>query len=100
MTRVSKITQPVPNPRMAINAIWLMKLRWVAVVGQLTTVGVVAFGLQISVRLAPLLVAVMVTTLTNLVYTIWLRRVTSRPNSAETSIRNMGESPYAVAFLK
>ena len=60
--------------RYAINAIWLMKLRWVAVVGQLTTIVVVTSALRIAVQLPPLLVALAVTTLTNLVFTFWLRR--------------------------
>ncbi len=65
----------MPYERLIINANWLMKLRWVAVVGQLTTIGAVACCLRIPVRLAPLLVAVTVTSATNLVYTIWLRRL-------------------------
>ncbi len=62
------------HERLVINANWLMKLRWVAVVGQLTTIATVAYFLRIPVRVAPLLVAVAVTSTTNLAYTIWLRR--------------------------
>ena len=52
---------------------WLMKLRWVAIVGQLTTIAVVVLVLKIPVPLLPLLVAVAVTTFTNLIFTWWLR---------------------------
>ena len=89
MSGDSSFAHPViPNARLAINATWLMKLRWVAVVGQLTTIGVVAFGLHITVRLLPLLVALMVTTMTNLVFTIWLRRLRPGVDPPATSSWN------------
>ena len=77
-TKLAK--RPLSN-RYAINADWLMKLRWVAVVGQLSTIGVVSFGMNISVRTMPLLIALAVTTLTNLLFTFWLRRI--KPNQLE-----------------
>lgn len=65
----------LPSSRYAINADWLMKLRWVAVAGQLTTIIVVEFGLRITVQLTPLLVALGVTAATNSGFTFWLRRL-------------------------
>ncbi|MEM8680247.1 MAG: ATP-binding protein [Planctomycetota bacterium] len=60
--------------RFAINAQWLMKLRWVAVFGQLTTIVVVAAVLTIPVNLPPLFLALAITTITNGVFTAWLKR--------------------------
>lgn len=74
-TTTATATRDLPSNRYAINADWLMKLRWVAVVGQLTTIVVVEFGLRIEVQLAPLFVALAVTVATNLVFTYWLRRL-------------------------
>lgn len=71
-TFASSSPSPTAN-RYAINANWLMKLRWVAVIGQLSTIAVVAMVLRISVQLSPLLVALTVTTSTNVVFTLWLR---------------------------
>ncbi len=60
--------------RLAINAAWLVQLRWVAVAGQLLTIGVVAYGLEIQAPYAVLLVLVSVTAVTNLGFSIWVRR--------------------------
>ena len=65
----------LPSSRYAINADWLMKLRWVAVAGQLTTIIVVVFALRIGVQITPLLLALGVTAATNVVFTFWLRRM-------------------------
>ena len=69
--------------RLAINADWLMKLRWVAVVGQLLTILVVYFGIGIEVRLSPLLVALVITSLSNLGFTLWLRAGRDEPKFPE-----------------
>jgi len=58
--------------RLAINANWLMTLRWAAVIGQLVTVGVVALGLGIELRLRPLLVIIGLTVATNAGLHIWM----------------------------
>ncbi len=54
--------------RLCINASWLIKLRWVAVVGQLLTVAVVYNVLRIAVPLTPLLILIFLTAASN----IWL----------------------------
>ncbi|MCH7729621.1 MAG: HAMP domain-containing histidine kinase [Planctomycetes bacterium] len=58
--------------RLAINASWLMRLRWVAVVGQLLTIGVAAIVFDVKLRLAPLLSIVTFTGATNVIFTVWL----------------------------
>ncbi|MEM9381874.1 MAG: ATP-binding protein [Planctomycetota bacterium] len=48
----------VPRPRSEINLQWLIHLRWTAILGQLTTVLVVRFGLRIDIPLAALLAVI------------------------------------------
>lgn len=75
MNGTAKLANQPQSNRYTINANWLMKLRWVAVVGQVSTIAIVSFGMNISVRTVPLLSALAVTTLTNVVFTLWLSRV-------------------------
>ena len=60
--------------RLSINAAWLAQLRWVAVAGQLLTIGVVKFGLGIEASLTPLLTLVSITAVTNAAFSQWVRR--------------------------
>ena len=55
---------------LAINANWLMKLRWVAVVGQLATILVVAYGFGVHIELSALLIALTITTITTDSWTV------------------------------
>lgn len=75
MNGTAKLANQPQSNRYTINANWLMKLRWVAVVGQVSTIAIVSFGMNISVRTVPLLSALAVTTLTNVIFTLWLSRV-------------------------
>lgn len=56
-----------------INANWLMKLRWVAVAGQLATILFVTYGIKVQVQIAPLLCALAITSTSNLGFTVWLK---------------------------
>lgn len=64
---------------LAVNASWLMRLRWVAVAGQLITIGVASQGLHLSLQLGPLLAIVLFTALTNAGLWIWLRWLDQAP---------------------
>lgn len=64
----------LPTTRLAVNAPWLVKLRWVAVVGQLATILFVQWGLEVPLPLVPLLLALTVTAATNLALDWWVRR--------------------------
>ncbi len=57
------------------TAIWFQQLRWVAVAGQLLTMGVVVWGLRISLLNTELLMMIGVTALTNTGYSLWLRQL-------------------------
>jgi two-component system sensor histidine kinase RegB len=59
------------SDRLAINAAWFGKLRWVAAVGQLATIAVVAGPLRIDVPRVPLLALVGVTVVTNALFWWW-----------------------------
>ena len=69
---ISATLQTDRGHHLVVNAAWLMRLRWVAVVGQLITIGVVTLGLQVALQLAPLLAVVLFTVLTNVGLWIWL----------------------------
>lgn len=58
--------------RLMINARWLLRLRWVAVIGQLTTIAAVSGGLDVKLQLTPLLAIVAFTALSNLAFATWL----------------------------
>jgi two-component system, sensor histidine kinase RegB len=58
------------------TAIWLTQLRWVAVIGQLTVIGIVEFLLRIHLDLLPLLILVGWTAVTNVGMWYWSRRLT------------------------
>ena len=60
------------SERLAINAVWFAKLRWVAMVGQLVTVGFVAGPLEIETPIQPILILIGVTGITNLLFAWWI----------------------------
>lgn len=55
------------------TSVWLLQLRWFAVVGQLITISVAGFFFLEQLPVAPLLVLVGFTAATNIVYGVWLR---------------------------
>ncbi|HCK40681.1 MAG: sensor histidine kinase [Planctomycetaceae bacterium] len=57
---------------LVINANWLMKLRWVAVAGQLATIVFITYGIGVQVQIPPLLCALAITSISNLGFTFWL----------------------------
>ena len=59
--------------RSLINAGWLLRLRWVAVVGQLTTVAIATAVFGAELRLPPLFAIIGLTLLTNVAFAVWLR---------------------------
>jgi len=58
--------------RLLVNAVWLIRLRWVAVAGQFITIGFAWLVLSVPLQLMPLCVIVAFTALTNLVLSGWL----------------------------
>ena len=75
--------------RLAVNAIWLLRLRWVAVVGQLITIGVAILVLRVELRALPLLAIVAFTAATNTVFALWLRSHAGSQNSLDNVVRDI-----------
>ena len=66
---------PSPLSRFAVNASWLIKLRWVAVIGQVITIAIVLLLLKIQLdTLWALSVVIGLTAFSNLVLNFWLLR--------------------------
>lgn len=66
---------------MSINAAWLIKLRWVAVFGQLITILVVGAVLHVPIRWGVLFVAIGITAGSNVLLTLFYRRLRSAVSS-------------------
>jgi len=65
--------------RLLGNMLWLVRLRWVAICGQLITIAVVELFWQMSLNLPPLIVVIAVTAITNVLLQWWLHRSKSAP---------------------
>lgn len=65
--------------RLEVNASWLLRLRWVAVVGQLLTIAVARFVIQVELAMIPLLLVVGFTAVSNMAFAHWLRTHTRLP---------------------
>ena len=62
---------PTPSKRFIVNASWLIKLRWVAAIGQLLTIATVVFLLQIQIPMIwALLTVILVTAISNLLFSV------------------------------
>ena len=62
---------PTPSKRFIVNASWLIKLRWVAAIGQLLTIATVVFLLQIQIPMIwALLTVILVTVVSNLLFSV------------------------------
>lgn len=66
---------PNPSKRFIVNASWLIKLRWVAVFGQVLTILAVIFVMKIEIASTTALgVVIGVTALSNLLLSFWFSR--------------------------
>ena len=79
MPTLADSAQRLDATRLAINAAWLAQLRWVAVAGQLATIGFVVYGLRIDAPTTSLLALVALTAVTNAGYAWWVRRHAWQP---------------------
>ncbi len=70
-----------PATRLAVNAPWLVKLRWVALIGQMATIAFVVYALDIPLAAVPLAYALAVTGATNLALDRWVRRAVRHPGT-------------------
>ncbi|MEM9409993.1 MAG: ATP-binding protein [Planctomycetota bacterium] len=71
----SPLTMPSPSKRFIVNASWLIKLRWVAAIGQLITIFAVIFWLRIKLPMVwALLTIILVTAFSNLILSLMFSR--------------------------
>jgi len=61
-----------------IGFAWLLRLRWLAILGQLAITLLALFGLKLSLLLVPVLALIAVTAVSNAFFTLWVR--TSEPS--------------------
>lgn len=64
--------ESIPN-RNSLNLLWLIKVRWGSVLGQIATILGVFVVLEIEIPLVPLLILVAVEALSNLAVSLWFR---------------------------
>ena len=77
------MAEDLRSGRLAVNAIWLFRLRWVAVAGQLLTVAWAATLFHISLPLTPILSIIALTATTNVLCTRWWRRLAARQTQSK-----------------
>ncbi len=68
------------------NALWLIKLRWVAVAGQSLTILAVRYGLEIAIELSWLMIAVGLAAATNILLMLWYRLRSRRGNNGDIQL--------------
>jgi len=74
--RNSKAQASLANaPNHYVNATWLVKLRWVAVIGQLGTIAVAVFLFNVRIPMAwAMAIVILLTAASNLFLTVWFRK--------------------------
>lgn len=95
-TPISVARKNTSAPDLATDLVrWFIQLRWVAVLGQLTTVLVVWFVLHIDVHLVPLLTIILVTCLSQMALQIffWELRARARRSGHDVSATRTPPSP-------
>lgn len=65
------LVAPADDPLETHGASWLVLLRWVAVVGQLVTIGTVHYLLGVHLPLGPMLAVVAATAVSNVALAVW-----------------------------
>jgi two-component system, sensor histidine kinase RegB len=101
MSRGSRNPTPfppsVPHPDSVLdNATWLLRLRWVAIAGQLVTIALVITVWKVTLRVEPLLVVISLTAVTNLLFHWWLHR---QRLAARSTARESGEILLVLTML-
>ena len=83
---------PETRERATVNLSWLIKLRWVAVVGQMLTIGGATLLLGIDLLVWPLMVVIGLTVVSNLVLIYWFQQETLAkiPHSQSSFDNTMG----------
>jgi len=78
---------------------WLLRLRWFAAIGQLTTVLVAAFVAGVEIPLSPLLKLIAITAITNCAYAIWLSRVNAPKKAGDDAYVEIAKADKIATLL-
>lgn len=84
-----------PLPTVGHGASWLVQLRWVAVVGQLATIAVARYLLEVSLPVIPLLIVVVATVFSNMALSTW----SSSHRAADEMPGSRSDDPASVPVL-
>lgn len=97
----SLLAAPADDPLAAGGASWLVLLRWVAVFGQLVTIGTVHYLLGVELPLGPMLAVVAATAVSNVALAVWssLREGRTRPGEPATSASERAKLPVQELVL-
>lgn len=74
------------SQRLWVNLSWLIKLRWVACLGQLVVISVVMFALGVTLPFTPLSTVISVTVLTNIGLVAWSVRLAQQQDRDERTV--------------
>ena len=86
MSSTADDTDKSASSGLLINAEWLIRLRWVAVAGQLTTIFAVIYFWDVQLQLSPILAAVGLTAITNIFLSAWVLQLRERQTSSPSVI--------------
>ena len=75
---------PTSTHRFSVNVNWLIKLRWVAVIGQMLTIAGAMIGVGIQLTLWPLGIVIGLTAVSNLLLMFWFSSFSTEQYSAAT----------------
>lgn len=82
-----------------VNIAWLLRLRWVAVAGQLLTVFVTVGALNVQLRLGPMFAVIGFTAVTNLALHAWLALRQARPPRTAGGAKGQGQPWLLVTVM-
>lgn len=71
------------SQRLRVNLSWLIKLRWVACIGQLLVISVVMYAFQVSLPFVPLGLVISLTVLTNVGLVGWSARLSQQAEGSQ-----------------
>ncbi len=78
LTLARKPNEGSASQRLRVNLTWLIKLRWVACIGQLLVISIVMYAFQVTLPFVPLASVISLTVLTNVGLVGWSVRLSPR----------------------
>lgn len=91
MNATSESLIPFVSPTAMGSSTWLLRLRSVAVLGQLLTILVTVWLVKVELPWWLLLSLVAVTAVTNIVYAVWLKTLSTSQSDAKISVESASD---------